>query len=243
MKSKTKIISLFLLLSISVVSAQQMTVGFRLGVTGSKIKMSDKEFYSDNEKEKPLLTPSFTGFCEKSLAPNWLMQGEISVLTRGLRYTVDNTYSSGTTYHSDSRLQLMYLEAAFMPKYTFGSQPNFSFFGGLGINYMLNGKTKKRATTVSKSVSLGKNTVVSTTVNDVDIANTKSNRLDVVVPIGASVSYQISGYHLYCDIRYMLGVLDISKEEPSEETSFNRGWGISVGAGIPIASLKTTKVK
>lgn len=242
MKTKIRISALFLLWSITLLTAQLPTIGFRIGVTGSKINFSDKQYLSNNQKEKPLMGPSFTGFYEKSLESSWTLQAELSLIKRGLRFISDETYS-GRLIHSDTRLSFLYLEVAALPKYNFGSQPRFGLLGGVGINYMLGGKTKSRASSQTTSTSTGKTTIVTTVEKEVNFAKDNINRLDISLPLGASAAYNLKKVQLSVDVRYMFGFLDISNETPKEETSFNRGWGISVGAMMPIESLMATKPK
>lgn len=110
-----------------------------------------------------------------------------------------------------------------MAKYAFGSEKISGFVqAGPSFGYGLNGKTKGENNGNKEE-------------EDIEFGEDGLKRFDFSLAFGAGIGFPVSSGQLFIDLRYLLGLANISKSsDPDAGTLKNRGLNFGVGFLVPI---------
>ena len=217
MKTKTftlVLLALFLLLGTARTSGQTFSLGAKVGAGISYFSNFDD--YNGLIKRSPNIMVDGGVIANLSFTQLISLQFEILYEQKGEKYKM----TLGTTTQT-SRFYLNYLTLPILVEFSH-SFGNFNLFGGLGpyMGYALNGKIKNPDTT--ENIEFGKD---------------KFRRFDVGASVDLGVGYKAGPGHIFLDLRYNYGLMDIQqpKDKPEGYKSHcNRNFGIYLGYLIPL---------
>ncbi|MEO6167120.1 MAG: outer membrane beta-barrel protein, partial [Chitinophagales bacterium] len=136
---------------------------------------------------------------------------------------------SDDDYQSSVVATLNYAEVPLLLKGVWGTEKQFTVFGGPAFSYAISGTVR------SKEVYNGEKTKDKEKIDwdDIDF-----NRFEASAQLGVGGSLKAGRGSVELEARYEYGITNLSSDETSEDKISNRGVAISVGYTIPLSGKK-----
>lgn len=200
--------------------AQQVALGARVGMNIANVSYTQKN--SGTTPEMKNVTQFLASIpLEIRFSPSFAIQPELSYLEKG--FSISQTYGSTS---ASSTVTFNYFDIPIVGKLGFtANKLQLDLLAGPRFGYLLGGKLKGESTVSGRTTTEERN------LNADDLKT--FNRFEVGLDFGASVQYPISNFKLVFDVRYLLGLTDISNDSPDNETVINRGISLSIGIMKP----------
>jgi len=203
---KTLVLSLSILFSASIASAQIWYVGVKAGPTLSNYKTKTPW----KEVQNVGYTFGVVGY--KQMTANIGVGVELQYIQKGYYHKVCNTITD--------KLKAQYLEIPISFDYTFivPGLKNFKLHGNLGLYmaYWLSGKYQTEGFDTNQ------------TSEDFDFANSDAKRFDFGPSAGGRIEYFLRNASLSLDLRYELGIVDLQNKLNDNTNNNNRAFIIGV---------------
>ena len=229
---KFKIVILLLLILISTFrSSAQSSIGFRAGLSLSKMIYAVQGLSINTDR-----LPAFTAGIplEFQLSQYFSLQPELNYITKGGKSTSSDNYG-GNSYSAESSLKINYLELPVYGKFSVGnSKIKLDLFAGPVFAYGLSGSS------YIKEIDNG---TVHEQTQKLNFKDDQVNRFDFSVNIGAGTSLAFGPNRLFLDIHYQAGLTNMDTSDQSGNTSGaftvkNNIFIFSVGMFTPLSSPK-----
>jgi hypothetical protein len=157
------------------------------------------------------------------------IQPELLFIQKGVKQQIieDSFYGDGE-FKFIRDLNLNYLELPLLAKLKLSDANGSTFFLTIGpsFGYALNGKTLTEWTEYEE-------TETNRSESDSKQNFNQYSRFDMSASFGAGVSFPIGNGDLYLEVRYLMGLSNILKEENEVKYS-NKGLGVIAGFMIPL---------
>lgn len=207
--------------------AQSVSFGPRVGANFSTLRAvgGEKEYREEFNDEAEYITGTqFGAVLNIGLSQSFSIQPEVLYAQRGFEANV-SLLEDDPSGDIGAKLRMNYLEVPVLAKLSFGGDKVQGFLtAGPSVSYWMSGKT-----TYSFA---GEEEEEDYEFQDDFEDGMKENRLDFGASIGVGVAYRLGPGALNLDVRYGLGLSDISKYEddrPSDESKgSHRTFGVSV---------------
>lgn len=213
---RLSLIFLFTLLSFSFLSAQ-VAFGPKIGIN---IAFWDNYVLIDingqKAEEPPLVGYNFGLFTEFDLGKSFFLQGELSLLQKGLAFVKDD----GTEIHTG----INYLDLGALAKYKMkGEYLGIFFLAGPQVGYAISGEVR----TIP-----GKLNTVEDSSSTFEFEKVGYKRFEFSATMGGGLYYTFANKNeLFLDARYLMGLSNILDAGGSTQSAIrNQGVNLTVGA-------------
>lgn len=212
---------------VAIVSAQaQSSIGVRAGtnIATWAYHLEDDDAEQDI-KEINTIQPMLQGaIFFRQQFNHMAIQPELCFVQKGMRMTV-----SEDDYKYSTIAVLNYAEVPFLLKGIWGTEKQFTVFGGPAFSYAISGTLK------SKEDYNGEKNKEK---EKLDWEDTDISRFEASVQVGVGGSFKAGKGSVELEARYEYGLTNLSNDETSDDKISNRGLALSVGYTIPLPRKK-----
>lgn len=202
---KTLALFAFIILSFSIQA--QATFGVRAGINVATVNFQSDGFNISPDSRVGL---TVAGLANIPVNESFSIQPEVHFIQKGYKFELE--FFGEVT---ETTAKLNYLEVPIHAKYAFGNE-NLRFFilAGPAIGFALGGEVEQcdGGDCISEDIEFDD--------------NDGFNRLDLGLSVGAGMNI---GSNFFVDLRYVLGITNLSEDDADDIKTTNRGIQIGVG--------------
>ncbi len=164
------------------------------------------------------------GLAQLKLKNNFSLQAETGYIRKGYQIEVDLSAETSET----QIFQLNYLELSTLVRYDIPLGAKFGAYlaAGPSFGYAFSGKMRTENSPLYEGGSMEQ---------DLYLDKLSLVRNDFSAAFGGGLSYQLSQMQLLLDVRYLAGLNNLDRAEQSASRTYNRGFGVSLGALFSIS--------
>ena len=209
---------LALFLMTPALQAQGTSFGLRAGINSATVDISDGSGLTVEPDSR--IGIDIAAVLNLGITDAFSVQPELHFIQKGYMFEFD---FFGDKVEQD--VTLNYVEVPILAKYAFGSETFMGFVeAGPSVGFGLNGNVKTSDGQMEEE-------------EDINFGSEEDElkALDIGVAFGAGVGVPVGPGQLFLDVRYQLGLSNISNEEGTEATEFkNKGLSAGLGFLFPI---------
>ena len=220
MKTSIETMCLFIALTftISYLPAQNTSFGGRIGINSATVDIEDPSGLSVQPNSRVGL--DIAAVVNVGVTEAFSIQPELHFIQKGFKLKLDFFGDE-----EETNTNLNYLEIPVLAKYAFGSESIQGFIlGGPALGFGLSGKTKFKSSGQEdkEDVNFGSN-------------EDELKTVDFGLAIGGGLGIPASTGLFFIDVRYLLGLANLSNEEGTGASTLkNRGVNVALGILFPI---------
>ncbi len=222
----TKLLSLLAALMIFASANAQISIGVRVGAN-----FANQNFDADGLSISPdgLTGLAFGIPIEIGITESFAVQPELNFIQKGSSIEFSDEIF-GETFESKTDTRINYIEIPILAKVKFGTETIDAYLAaGPTIGFGMSGKVETEVTAAG---------VTESAEEDIDFDEDGIKRSDIGLSIGAGAGIAAGPGSLFLDLRYVLGLSNISDNDgvPDDEQVdvTNRGFQVSIGYLFPL---------